>query len=123
MGCLVMGSAALMFLTAIISIRVYPPPEHSEMGFLKFGVFVVTAAFVGLGMYHLRKLAALLLSGFTLFLAFWMVKLGVQNIQGRNNRIGLLFAALLLIPSILTIKNWHGLHWARTQAVTNGPKS
>jgi len=118
-----MGCAALMFLIAIISIRVYPPPDHSEMGFLKVGAFIATAAFVGLGLYHPRKWAALLLSGFTLFLAFWMVKLGVQNIQGRNNKIGLLFAALLVIPTILTIKNWRGLRWARPQAVPNGLKS
>ena len=51
----------------------------------------------------------------TLYLAFWAVKdaLHPTPIPGDWNWLGFIYAALLIVPSILTLKYWRVLTWRR----------
>jgi hypothetical protein len=100
-----------MVVMSFISVTIYHPPEHSGAGFLRFGGYVVALTVVGMGLLYLKKWAAAIFSGLTLYLAFWMVKGAIHKVPGQWNRIGFLFALLLIIPSILTAKHWHSLVW------------
>lgn len=111
MGLIVLGCVGLTILVSVVSIKVYPPPAHSQMGFLRFGSFLLATVVVGWELYRLKKWAALVFSVFSLSLGVWMAKLAMQEVPGRNNKVGFVFAALLTIATILTIMYWHALLW------------
>ncbi len=89
----------------------YPPRSHWEV--IPGTLFVGILAAAGLGLFYLRKWAAIALSALTLYLAYWPLKDAFHPIPGYANWLGFPFAALLAVPSILTATYWRDLIWRR----------
>lgn len=102
---------ALLFVGGIFAIVRYPP--HSYWDIVPGMAFVAALAVAGVGLFYLRKWAALMTSAFALYVAFWAVKDALHPVPGYANWVGFLFAALLAIPAILTGVCWRTLIWRK----------
>lgn len=105
-GVLVLIGAGLMLLISLVSLRTFPPPANSGLGFVRVGAFVGGLAVIGWGIYVTRKWAAIMFSAAALCLALWITRIALQDVPGRNNRVGLIFSAVLVAPALITLKYW-----------------
>jgi hypothetical protein len=121
-----MGGFLLYFALGVLSMGVFalaggsvrlPRPAVPLAFCIRLVGTTVVFAVTGLGLFGLRKWAALLFSMATLYVAFWAVKdaLHPTPIPSDWNWLGFLYAALLIVPPILTLKYWRMLTWRRTR--------
>jgi len=120
MGALVLSCAIALLCAGIIVNAGYSPrfsPVHSSLtDYVRLLMFVVPLTVVGIGLLRLRKWAALLLSILLLYPAFWCIMAAVRPVDirpGDATWLGFLFAAVLITPSILTMKYWRSLIWRK----------
>lgn len=102
---------ALLFFGGLFAMVRYPP--HSYWDIVPGMAFVGALALAGLGLFYLRKWAALMVSALALYVASWGVKDALYPIPGYANWVGILFAVLLTIPAILTGTYWRTLVWRK----------
>ena len=121
MGGLVLLLAGGLICEGILALTVRSPrlaPLVSTVFFIRLTAVVVTLAVIGLGLLQLRKWAALSFSVLTLCLAVlgvWTAIHPVASRPGDANWLGFIYAALFIIPTILTVKYWHILIWHKRQ--------
>ena len=113
MGGLALVFSALLLLGGTFTIVRYPP--SSPWHVLPLIAVVVTLIIGGLGLFYLRKWAALLVSVLALWVATWELKDALHPIPGRADWLGFVFAILLAIPLILTAVSWRTLLWRGEQ--------
>jgi hypothetical protein len=108
--------AALLIGGGIVTTVRYPPRAAWDV--LPLTALVVILIIAGIGLFYLRKWAALVVSLMALYVATWQVEGALHPIPGYANWVGFLFAVLLAIPAILTAVYWRTLAWRgkRTQA-------
>ncbi len=106
-GGLTLGFSAILALMGGFVVLHYPP--HSPWEVIPGTLFVGILSAMGLGLFCLRKWAAVGLSVLTLCLAYWPLKDAFHPIPGYANWLGFPFAALLAVPSILTATCWRDL--------------
>jgi hypothetical protein len=111
----IIGGMALFYSCALLFAGILVPRFSTFRASIKsYGLllaFAILIAALGVGLLYLRKWAAIGLSLLMLYPAFWCVSAAVHPIPGNANWLGMLFALVLVSPSILTIKHWHALEW------------
>ncbi len=83
---------------------------------IRLSSVVLLHAVIGIGLLLLRKWAALALSILALYAAWWSLLAAIHPVNsgsGDWNWVGYVWAALLVIPLILTVKYWNSLVWRR----------
>jgi len=119
MAGLVLVSAALLLLGGILTMVRYPP--RSPWDALPLTALVATLVVVGIGLFYLRKWAALAASVIAFYVAIWEIKAALQPIPGYASWLGFLFAILLTVPSVLTGVYWRTLLGHNRQIQIPGP--
>jgi hypothetical protein len=118
-GFVLLFAAAPLFVVILALISRSPRFERllaTPEFFIRLIAVVVLLGVVGFGLLQLRKWAALLFSGLTLCLAFagvWTAIYPVAPRPGDANWLGFVYAAVLIVPSILTARCWHTLTWRK----------
>ena len=117
MGGLLLSFTAVFAIGAIATGIRYVSPGYRLRAFLGWGSMTVLFIVVGIGLLHLRKWAALSFSLMAGAYAFLMVRQAYQGIihpiPGRADWLGFLFALILSIPIVVTVKGWRALVWCR----------
>jgi hypothetical protein len=113
MAGLVLFSAALLLLGGIVTMVRYPP--RSPWDALPLTALVAALVVVAIGLFYLRKWAALTASVMTLYVATWEIRAALHPIPGYTSWLGFLFAILLIVPSVLTGVYWRTLLWHNKQ--------
>lgn len=116
-GLLLYFAAVLLFAGVLVLAGKFPRFSLSGSPSI-FGVrMVVWVAFcgtIGIGLLRLRKWAALATSILALYRAFWSLWYAIHPDHlkpGEANWLGYIYAFLLLIPSIATVRYWQTLVW------------
>lgn len=111
----IIGGMALFYSCALLFAGVLVPRFSAFRASIKtYGLllaFAVLMAALGVGLLCLRKWAAIGLSLLMLYPAFWCVSAAVHPIPSNANWLGLIFALVLVSPSIFTLRYWHTLEW------------
>jgi hypothetical protein len=108
--------AAVLLLGGILTMLRYPP--RSPWHVVPLTALVITLIVAGIGLFYLRKWAALAVSLMALYVATWQVEGALNPIPGYANWLGFLFAVLLAIPAILTAMYWRTLVWRSKRTPT-----
>lgn len=81
----------------------------------RFVAFMVTMTLVGVGLLLLQKWAAIALSFAGIYGAFACVNESVRGlthpVPGNWEWVGLVFAAIFIVPIVLTVYSWRHLVW------------
>ncbi len=110
--------AAILCLGGVLTIARYPP--RSPWDLVPLTALVAALVVAGVGLFYLRKWAALLISLIALYGSTWEVKDALHPVPGYANWLGFLFAVLLAVPSILTVVYWRTLTWRRQANAHSG---
>jgi len=111
MAALSLSFAVLLLGGSVLTITHYP--ARSVWDLVPLATVIVMLVAAGIGLFHLRKWAALAVSLLALGVAKWQVSDALHPIPGDANWLGFVFAILLSIPSILTAVYWRTLTWHR----------
>ncbi len=121
----IMGAITLCFVCGIILAIIlaaghwsgHVPPLTLAV-FVRLFLIAVALSVVELGLIGGRKWAALAFSIMTVGYALLVVREIVQGIihpiPGRDDWVGFVFALVLSIPTVVTVKAWRTLVWRRT---------
>ena len=101
--------AALLFVGGILTVMHFPP--HSRLDLIRPAAIIAALIAGGLGLFYLRKWAALIVSLSALWGASWEIRDALRPTPGDANWLGFVFAILLAVPSILTAVYWRTLVW------------
>ena len=113
MGAIVFSFVAMLLLVGVLSacsLSLRVPPLTLMIG-IRLGASTAVFTLVGLGLFGLRKWAALAFSVMTLYMAFWALKDTLHSVPWLWNGIGYWFAVLLITPTVFTVKFWEILVW------------
>jgi hypothetical protein len=86
------------------------------MFWIRLLTFNIPLAVVAVGLFFLRKWAALLFSTAGLYIAFWACKDALDPLSSKPGDwswIGWIYAVLFTIPAIVTVRYWSTLAWRR----------
>lgn len=101
--------AAILVVGGILTVMHYPP--HSSLELIRPAAVIAALVAGGLGLFYLRKWAALIVSLSALWVAFWQIRDALRPTPGDANWLGIVFAILFTVPSILTAVYWKTLVW------------
>jgi len=119
LGGLALLFAGVLFVGGIFTILRYPPRSVGDCAGLL--AVIVALGVGGLGLFYLRKWAALLFSGMTLCVATWEIKSALVPIPGNASWLGFIFAVPFVIPAILTVMFWRTLVWSGKRVGASTP--
>ena len=118
MGAYLLCFAGVLVLVSIAAATGHMPhfskTSTSALEWARIAVIIGLQIVVGIGLVRPRKWAALALSTSLLYPAFWLLHGAIKpsNPQpGDANWLGYIYASLLLLPAILTVKYWNTLIW------------
>ncbi len=101
--------AALLFVGGILAFMHYPP--RSPLDLIRPAAAIAALVVGGLGLFYLRKWAALIVSFSVLWAGSWELRDALHPTPGEANWLGFIFAILLAVPAILTAIYWRTLVW------------
>jgi hypothetical protein len=104
MGALLLAFAAMFAVGGGLTVARYPP--HAIRDVIPLGVTSASLLLLGIGLYRVRKWAALGFSALTVCLAGWSIRDAIHSVPWSWNGIGYWFALVLIIPTILTVRYW-----------------
>lgn len=104
MGALLLAFAVIFTLGGAVTVARYPPHAIKEV--IPLALASVLLLLLGIGLYRVKRWAALVFSVLTVGLAVWSIRDAIHSVPWSWNGIGYWFALLLIIPTILTVKYW-----------------
>jgi hypothetical protein len=104
MGALLLAFAVIFTLGGAVTVARYPP--HAIKDVIPLALASALLLSLGIGLYRVRKWAALAFSVLTVGLAGWSIRDAIHSVPWSWNGIGYWFALLLIIPTVLTVKYW-----------------
>jgi hypothetical protein len=104
MGALVLAFAVMLTLGGAVTVARYPP--HTIKDVIPLALASVLLLLLGIGLYRVRKWAALAFSMLTVGLAGWSIRDAIHSVPWSWNGIGYWFALVLIVPTILTVRFW-----------------
>lgn len=116
----IIGSLVLLHTLVILLAVLFVPRAAalltSSLDYIRLIALITAGAALGIGVWCLRKWAAIGVSLLLLYPAYWCVYGAVHPIPGYFNWVGFFFALLLIGPLVLTIVGWRTLTWRGTLA-------
>jgi hypothetical protein len=120
MGGYALAVAVFSPFVIIVQIRRYPHPSAWEIA--RLAAFVLASAVAGIGLFRLKKWAALTISAIGLWAAVWTLGDTLRQIShpapGDAPWVGFLIAGLFIVPSVVTGVYWRDLAWRGRQGQT-----
>ena len=110
LGIITLLFEAGMFLTLVSAhMRMLGPLTTSAA--VRISVFFGIATLVAIGLFLLRKWAAILFAVAAGMLATWLIVGTVGSVPFPWSLINFVFAFLLMLPTVVIIRSWSSLSW------------
>ena len=110
-----MGVITLLFeagmLLALASPRMRMDGPLTMPAIVRLSVFFLTATVVAIGLFLLRKWAAILFAAAAGAMATWLLVGTVVSVPLLYWIINFVFAFLLILPTVVIIRAWSSLSW------------
>lgn len=101
----VIGALALVFLSVVLFLSMY---------FFPFNIILFPFVILPIGMFYLRKWAAVGISLLCCFYAFLLFEVAIET-RKPATWPGFIAGFLLMIPGVLTVTQWRVLVWRAKQ--------
>lgn len=124
MGAITFCFVAMLLLVGVLSAGhsghalPFTPAVIGRLIFL-----AVALSVLGLGLFGLRRWAALVFSLLTLYMSFWTFADSIHAVPWSWEGIGYWYGLLLISPSVFTVRYWHTLVWRTKRSEKDGDPS
>jgi hypothetical protein len=117
----VVGGIILVLVLLLAGCAIFAPrnglfgtPFANFQEVAEYTATLAGIAIVGVGLLFLQRWAAMIVSFAGIYVAFLYVKEGLaHSVPGQWNWVAFIFAALFIVPAVLTAYSWNNLVWWR----------